>query len=295
MNLQTKLRHRNLKINKKSIIVALTALFVFISLSVSTAILWVLYKKEKEPIHVLATISDIKGEVLYHPNRGSNRGSAFKGLQLFNYDRIQVAKDAFVILHFQTGQQLKIFENSEFNLRFWDNKNEQLPIFISLRRGQYQWLNEIENDQIIIETDQHLIKTAMHSPPYHPSEFNENSLSKTDLEPSFEITPQDPRKSLISGTIIKPTNREISFKIQKSLEQFQKCQLNALGNNLVARGQLTVAFFIFPDGHTDNISIMKSNTQNNLLDACVKSVFERMNFQKFEGDPIQVNYPLRFE
>lgn len=278
--------------NKKYLILSLTASFVFVSLLASTWILLSLYNEEKDTSSFMASVGELSGDILYIENTTHKRIRAYKGLKLFKYDRLLIAEDSFAVLDFKTGHQLKVLENSEINIRFWDNSVDDYPIFVSLRHGKYKWLKQGPQDQVILETDDRLIQISKDLPSIYTykAPITENNNTMT-----METLPQDPQKSMSAGSQLKPTNKDISFKIKSYLEQFQKCQLNALGRDLSVKGQMNVAFSITPIGKTENIFVISSNTGSDQLDACVKSIFERMTFQKFSGDPIVVSYPLRFE
>ncbi|MCB0355940.1 MAG: AgmX/PglI C-terminal domain-containing protein [Bdellovibrionales bacterium] len=239
-------------------------------------------------------LKDFSGDILVLQNDSHKRLRAYKGLILKKFDRIMVAQNSFVIVDFVSGHELKFNENSEVNLRFWDNDKETLPVFVSLRHGSYQELKAGDKNELIVETDQKY-KNQFLKIPNLTEKLPQNANELEDQETSEAVTPQDPTKSMLEGASLKLTNKEISTNIKSYLNQLQKCQLNALGSNLLAKGQITIAFTISPIGNTENIKILTSNTKSDQLDACVMSVFERMKFTKFDGDPIQVNYPLQFE
>ncbi|MCB0392697.1 MAG: AgmX/PglI C-terminal domain-containing protein [Bdellovibrionales bacterium] len=276
---------------KKFLVLIITATFVFSTLLLSAWILVKLYDQQKDLTKKIANIKSFEGDVLVLQNQSKKRIRAFNGLSLKKFDRLYVAENSNVQIIFETGDELKFNENSEINLRYWDNTKNVLPIFVYLRRGSYQILKNGKKNQLLVESDKNL-HHQFEKTPFTPSLNSDKYRDELSID---LVTPQDPKKSLPLGVSLKPTNREITTNVKSYLQHFQKCQLNALGSELTAKGQITIGFSILPDGKVDKIKILDSTTSSQQLDACVKTVFERMTFNKFEGDPIQVNYPLRFD
>ncbi len=248
--------------------------------------------QQPEPINKsLAIITDIEGDVLILKNKDKSRMRAFKGLHIFKFDQLLVAENSFATLSFKTGHKVIFNESSEVNFKYWDNTNNSWPLYAHLRRGSYQEVKTGKKDMLVLESKNQAQKELYKN---LPAQKLQNNLI-AEAPPKGEVTPLAPSKSLLQGASLRPTNKEISGKVRSYLNQLQKCQLNSFGNSLQAKGQMTIMFSILPAGKTEKISVLSSKVNSSQLDACVKSVFSRMKFPKFEGHSIQVNFPLKFE
>jgi outer membrane biosynthesis protein TonB len=121
--------------------------------------------------------------------------------------------------------------------------------------------------------------------------------SPTQLDDTAEGAPDtsavgsDPDTSLTTTL----SNEYLDATIAAESNSFQKCQATALRDGKAAKGTLIVGITIAPTGRVSQARIIDSNIKNLSLQKCVRSVFLRIPFQSFKGEPIAASYPIVFE
>jgi TonB family protein len=91
------------------------------------------------------------------------------------------------------------------------------------------------------------------------------------------------------------SNEYIDAMIVSRQTQLQKCWLSRLKDNPELKGQLVVQFEITRRGKVRDLRVADTSMNDEVLNRCVLSVFERIPFQPYKGQEISLSYPINFE
>lgn len=91
------------------------------------------------------------------------------------------------------------------------------------------------------------------------------------------------------------SNEYIDEVIVSRQAQLQKCWLTRLKDKPNLKGQLMVQFEINRRGKVKEAKISESALNDEPLNKCVLTAFERLQFRTFKGPEISLTYPITFE
>tara|TARA_Y100001935_G_scaffold246738_1_gene241754 strand:- start:686 stop:1210 length:525 start_codon:yes stop_codon:yes gene_type:complete len=90
------------------------------------------------------------------------------------------------------------------------------------------------------------------------------------------------------------TNDEIQLEFSNYQRQFQNCWIQRFKDKPDLNGQVSFKVQISPRGKISEIQLVHSDIDDPLMLQCLNSTLSRMQFREFEGEPIEVIFPLEF-
>lgn len=114
-------------------------------------------------------------------------------------------------------------------------------------------------------------------------------VPSTAPKPLVASVPRD----TISGASLPDDHIEVLIKSQKG--HFSRCFTDLLQSKPRAQGRLDISFTIEARGNVSRTKVLASALSDEKFHKCVLSVFDRLKFKAFDGQPIVVNYPLQFD
>jgi len=90
------------------------------------------------------------------------------------------------------------------------------------------------------------------------------------------------------------SNDEIQSVFSDYQRQFQNCWIQRLKDQPKLAGKVDFRVRISPRGKISELQITNSEIEDPLMLQCLSSTLNRMSFREFEGEPIEVLFPLDF-
>lgn len=91
------------------------------------------------------------------------------------------------------------------------------------------------------------------------------------------------------------TNQEIEDAITNRQPLFQRCWIQRLHDSPNLTGRTLLQFEITSRGRVQNVQVVESTINDDVMLRCLSSVLERINFREFDGGTITLTFPLAFE
>lgn len=112
----------------------------------------------------------------------------------------------------------------------------------------------------------------------------------TPKEEEFKL-PQ-PKVTPKNGAL---TNQEIEDAIANRQPLFQRCWTQRLHDSPNLTGRTLLQFEITPRGKVQDVQVVESTINDDVMLRCLVSVLERITFRDFDGGSITLTFPLAFE
>jgi hypothetical protein len=91
------------------------------------------------------------------------------------------------------------------------------------------------------------------------------------------------------------TNQEIEDTVNNRQSQFQRCWTQRLRETPGLTGRALLQFEITSRGKVQNVQVIESSLNDDLMVRCLVSVLERIAFREFDGGSVTLTFPLSFE
>lgn len=123
------------------------------------------------------------------------------------------------------------------------------------------------------------------------------SLNRAPLKPTTLATeePQPTAPTVVSMTDEPLSNQEIENTFSQYERQFQNCWVQRLKENPNLKGKIVFRVTISSRGKMEETQLAQSDIQDNLMLQCLNSTLKRIHFREFQGDSIEILFPLEFE
>jgi len=116
---------------------------------------------------------------------------------------------------------------------------------------------------------------------------------KAPAPPSEE--PQLPAPKVGGARTGALTNQEIEEAVTAKQSLCQRCWTQRLRDTPGLAGRTLLQFEITPRGKVQEVQVVESTLNDDLMLRCLVSVLERITFREFDGGSITLTFPLSFE
>lgn len=240
--------------------------------------------KVKRP---LGQIESIEGRFEIKPNGLRQWFEAKPGEPLGHFDRVRALSSSMGVIHFPLGLSIEVGPEVEIVLEEQESASRHRVVIINVLRGQLKVREPGPRGAFLISHNRQVYDPAGRILDSNPSSSNQgNEVSKLE---SFM------RPLVPSGKMEGLSDAEISRVVSLQVPMLTRCYDNFLRSGESKKGQMQLSFSILPQGVVEAVKVLSSDFSETNLDRCVQEVFSRSKFKKFEGKPIVVNYPVRFE
>lgn len=228
--------------------------------------------------------------------------------ELLHQDLIKIERSGEAQLKIDSGYSLFLRGEALASIEYFNPQEKKTsPVYLTIQRGDFFLVEEgvpgtlyiIKDKRIFAPTAQEHLRTST-GHTLEADTIYESQSSEPEPQPlsEAEAPRQVPIKlpeKLPTGAEKTLTNEYIEEVFQSRINDFRRCQINSFRD-----GQETNVFYIFsvtiaPSGQAQKVHTLQSSKTNEMLESCVISVIERLEFQPFEGLPITLSYPLSFE
>jgi hypothetical protein len=115
---------------------------------------------------------------------------------------------------------------------------------------------------------------------------------KSPAPPAEEPRLPQPKIGEKNGAL---TNQEIEETVSGRQSLFQRCWTQRLRETPGLTGHVLLQFEITPRGKVQEVQVVESTLNDDLMLRCLVSVLERISFREFDGGNITLTFPLSFE
>ena len=250
---------------------------------------------------VLSKIGIVEGQARLHKSNEMGSEPLNEKGSLFSGDRIETAAKSSVDVEIGTGGLIKILENSRV---LFERDEKAVPPLtrVEIIEGRIQTVVKPVELNIVLVDNGSTSSLAEHAQiPVEkivPAPDTLSTLPKATSD-TRELhlggqrgSPPGPAPGTAADTL--PDDYiESTVRNQKSL--LSRCFAEHLKTNTKAQGRVDLSFLIEKSGAVQQVRVIGSTIPDEKFKACLVQVIERVQFRKFNSDPILVNYPLSFE
>jgi hypothetical protein len=268
-------------------------------------------------IHLIPVgeVLEVSGEVTHRLPRSINIEPFKAPTELHHLELIMTGKNSKALLKLDEGTEIKLEENSSLVVEFDSSKEETLMATLlagevtRIIPGKAGALRLFRNGREIgfaKETKLPVIDGRQGDEP-GAEEANRLIVAPTPDELA-SLTPQAtpsprPKNSAPSRVSDTLSDDEIRKYMHAQNGYFQRCFLtflNRTGHSQEAsptkKGVVVFSFTIQPGGKTSDVSIVKTEFKDEVLNNCLIDVIGRTPFRAFDGEPIAIaEFPIALE
>lgn len=202
------------------------------------------------------------------------------------------AKD--LLIRFRSGHKIKFSSTAVIRLQTWDPADLASPVLALVEQGTAELVRKgtagelyfwVRKGVLAAEALAQKANISLTSLPIvtFPKSQQEAEL----LAPAQDETPL-PESD-------RPSNVDIEQQISKYKWAFEKCQLNRLRERGTFQGRIEFGLKIISTGLIEQIEVLSTDFDDEQLTQCLTTVFGRIKFRPFKGDPILRSYPMNFQ
>jgi len=228
-------------------------------------------------------------------------------LDLRDGDRIQTSLESRAAVLLNSQDEIEIGHGSAVDFQLWNPHDVNSPIYITQALGQIiSRKTGVRGKAYVVHEgrlyfpgqkplEKPMALTVLRNAPLdmHLAEAN-HATPGPEFEP--DNSPEEPAPAVAPN--IEPdtlSNEYIDETILAHQGQLQKCWLLRLKDEPALKGQIIVQFEISKRGKVKEMHIADSTLSDEVLQKCVMSVIERIQFREFKGAEISLSYPINFE
>jgi outer membrane biosynthesis protein TonB len=146
-------------------------------------------------------------------------------------------------------------------------------------------------------------KTTVSENPVKPEEKRKTPLPVLRLKrdvlkappPPVADEPHLPAPKTAGSKAGALTNNEIEDAVGGRQSLFQRCWTQRLRDTPGLTGRTLLQFEITPRGKVQEVQVVESTLNDDLMLRCLVSVLERISFREFDGGSVTLTFPLSFE
>ncbi|MBX9765839.1 MAG: AgmX/PglI C-terminal domain-containing protein [Bdellovibrionales bacterium] len=251
----------------------------------------------------LSKIGIIEGDARIRKNNEMGSVRLEEKKNIFSGDRIETSSQSSVDVEIGTGGLIKVMENSRI---LFERDEKSIPPLtrVEVIEGQVQTIVKPAETNIVLVEGGTATNLAEHA--HMPVEkIDPNSAGQTPTAPTKPTAPQSGVPQSSGGTAqgsgstaqgadtLPDDYIESTVRNQKSL--LSRCFAEHLRTNTKTQGRVDLSFLIERSGTVGQVRVIGSTIADDKFKSCLVQVIERVQFRKFNADPILVNYPLSFE
>ncbi len=257
----------------------------------------------------LALLDNVRGSVSVLPF-GSTipRMLTDKEFEVYHLDLLETQPGGQVTVKLPSGYELEVAPDSKLLFEAWGTE-AKAPTYIHVIAGSYKMVRAGQRGQVFVQQNRKLIypEGNVYSDSYHltikapefiPTKAGAEVESQEDENESPKAATPVPVANNGEANAELPqtlSNEEIDQVLANQRLHFERCQTNALRENLPSQGKILVGISILPSGKIQDVQAISSELNNPSFQTCVLSVFQRTQFRAFKGPTITRSYPLLFD
>lgn len=194
---------------------------------------------------------------------------------LFSLDSVETMDLAEVVLSFDSGYRIKLYENTLVTL-----EKQQEKILLIIKRG------DLKVEKFGREAD---LQIAKNGERIDASDYNSSPLAIIPATPPTTTLPE------LKESNTAPSEQEIIAILSVQKNYFYKCYTQLLQKNSQAKGEVGISFILHKTGKISGAIVARSQIEDATFKSCLLGVLNRVEFREFLGQDISAYFPLRFE
>ena len=240
--------------------------------------------------------------------RGSKIVTTKDSMDLHHLDQLSTGDSASMVILLTTSDyEIQIFKNSIVILELWSDSQKNSPLYLNFISGSYKINKKGKAGSLFISMNQKLtrpescsevcsaqalvIKAKTIQPDIDPTTAQDRVL----IEPESTKKEDSVVEASTKPNIDQPLqSSEIAAVVTKKRRLFGNCQSLSLKSTGKANGKILLGLKINNLGKIHSIETLQSSLPNKEFESCILSVFKRIRFRNFKGQPVSFSYPLVF-
>lgn len=236
-----------------------------------------------------------------------------KKVEIRDGDRVQTSIHSKAVILLNSADEMNLGSGTAVQFQLWNPQDANSPIYVNWMLGSVESVHPGVKGKAYLVKDGRLYSpgqkplekamalTVLKNAPLDMQLGSQLNKPDSDLDAgaSTGVADDDPAAmaaNLPAGADPETLSNEyIDETVGARQNQLQKCWLSRLKEINVSKGQIVVQFEITKRGKVREARVADSSLQDQLLQKCVVSVFERIQFRPFKGADISLSYPVNFE
>jgi len=275
---------------------------------------WVASNRAEHNGQLIGTIIQVEGSV-----RRIHRGNVdllptpiATPIELRDGDRVQTSLESRSAVLLNSQDELEIPPGSAVDFQLWNSRDPNSPIYInSSLGGLISRKPGVKGKAYVVKdgrlsfpgqkpAEKPLALTVLRNAPLdlHLADTKNNEAGQGDFANDNSAAGGDDTAAPALAAGVDPdtlSNEYIDETILEHQGQLQKCWLTRLKDSPALKGEIVVQFEISRRGKVKEIRVADATLQDDVLQKCVMSVIERIQFRPFKGSEISLSYPINFE
>lgn len=263
------------------------------------------FDKHPSPQKEVGLITQAEGKVSLRRYLAEYPVEASSNEKLLHLDRLEIENRARARLDLSVGASVEFSGPAEVVIERWNPNDGQSPLILHLIAGEFRLLKDGPPGKLFA-IRQGRLTDANGAAVTKTRGLVISSVLLHETDAKFQVKPSA-ESAVANSSVQNPSledqdpsagglpNSYLDSEIGKQAEQFQKCQANAIRDQLESKGELLMGLTIQPDGRVSEARILSTTLKNDPLQGCVTQIFSRMKFKPFTGAVIVRSYPLKFE
>ena len=226
----------------------------------------------------IAVVVESQGQVLLQGLDQTDSAVAKKNSQIKNFDQIQTKLQSSVLIQIKKNKaEIRISENTDLLLE----ESTDGTVTIIIKSGDLTVENFGEKNSLFwIKKEGRQLSALDYSITNRPDENNLKTRNTLKLNSTDK-------------NILTQSKIEEILNLKKN--DFFRCYGQLIQKEEQAYGQILLSFEILPTGKVLNVTVAKTDLNQNYFLSCLKEVVLRTAFPVFSGKNITTVFPLKFE
>ena len=229
----------------------------------------------------IAQVSRETGKAFVLRKGFTEKEPVIRRVPLYNLNSIETDETGEALVSFDSGYQLRVFNNALLTLEKIDDA-ESFYVVVIVKNGDVRIDNFGREGQLFISKNGDRISA---------SDYNGSLLART---PTVTPSPVDTMSSPIPDDQ-GLSEDEIATGIQKYRTSFFKCYTQLLQKEPTSKGKVSLSFTVENNGKMSVTEVTASELPNAEFKKCLIDVLNRVEFRSFKGPAISTLFPLKFE
>lgn len=232
-----------------------------------------------------------------------------KKMEIRDGDRVQTSIQSKATLVLNSGDEFEIGSGTNIQFQLWNAKDAASPIYVNWLLGSLELSHPgvhgkcyvVKDGRLYLPgqkpTQKAMALTVLRNAPLD-MHLAADPVGKQDFESDTSAASGDDSSTPPPAIAAEPetlANEYIDETVAAHQNQLQKCWLSRLKDVGATKGQIVVQFEISKRGKVKEAKIADASLNDEVLQKCVVTVFERIQFRSFKGTEISLSYPVNFE
>lgn len=221
----------------------------------------------------MGLVYEESGEVFLYKKDFRRKDFVTSSLPVYMDDRVETSDAGIAKIVFDSGSAIRVLPRSLVKLKkeLLSNKSKLLVV---IEKGSIETFDPKKLEDLWIEKNDSVIEASAYSQSALAREVPQAALDAKNQTPSEE---------------------EIFKTVNQSKNSFFKCYTQLLAKNPSLKGNVVLNFTVEARGKVSSAHVTSSFSADSDFSQCLIEIIMRTQFKSFEGEPLQISFPFKFE